>query len=791
MKTILRNFFSVLRRFKAASVLNVLGLSIAFVAFMLIMMQVNYDYTFDCSHRNADAIFRVDIVHGSKGSQAIICRPFARAFTESSPHIKGGCLLNAWVGSPFFYVEQNGQRTGYRENAWEVTPGLLDVIHFDMLEGTAQALDEPGSVILPESMAKKIFGNETAVGKQLIAPNVEMNAQIIKGVYKDFPRNSALQNVIYVAMNPKENYDNWGNWNYFFFVRLDDPANKENVLDNFKSNFNAKEVFGNEFEWGGEESFDLRLTSLPDVHFLNNVDFDSMPKASRQTLLVLFSIAFVIIIIAGINFTNFSTALTPMRIKSINTQKVLGSSDRMLRGSLLVEAVGVSTFAYLLSLLFLYVIPKTPVASLVDADISFGAQPMIIAGTAVIAVIVGVLAGLYPSYYVTSFPPALVLKGSFGLSLAGRRMRSVLVGIQFVASFILIIGSLFMYLQNRYMQNAPLGYDKEEMIIVHLNNKINKDRDAFTNQLKSFSGVEDVTYSQFLLSSQDQYMGWGRDYNGKNINFQCLPVSSSFLKVMGIEVKEGRDFRPEDDQKETGCYIFNEKAKAQLELKLNEQIDGDEIIGFIPDIKFASFRQEVTPMAFYLWGKYQWGQEGNYYNAAYVKFKAGSDLRAGMEHVRESLKKFDSEYPFVIRFYDEVLQHTYEKELKIGSLITLFSLVAIFISIVGVFGLVVFESEYKRKEIAVRKVLGSTTGEVLYMFNMSYFWILLICFVLGAPVAWYGVHRWLENFAYRTPMYWWVLPLAFLAIGMITFLTVTYQNWHVANENPVKNIKSE
>lgn len=285
-----------------------------------------------------------------------------------------------------------------------------------MLEGTAQALDEPGSVILPESMAKKIFGNETAVGKQLIAPNVEMNAQIIKGVYKDFPRNSALQNVIYVAMNPKENYDNWGNWNYFFFVRLDDPANKENVLDNFKSNFNAKEVFGNEFEWGGEESFDLRLTSLPDVHFLNNVDFDSMPKASRQTLLVLFSIAFVIIIIAGINFTNFSTALTPMRIKSINTQKVLGSSDRMLRGSLLVEAVGVSTFAYLLSLLFLYVIPKTPVASLVDADISFGAQPMIIAGTAVIAVIVGVLAGLYPSYYVTSFPPALVLKGTSGLS---------------------------------------------------------------------------------------------------------------------------------------------------------------------------------------------------------------------------------------------------------------------------------------------------------------------------------------------------------------------------------------
>ncbi|MCD7851969.1 MAG: ABC transporter permease [Parabacteroides sp.] len=792
MKTILRNFFSVLRRFKAATLLNVLGLSIAFVAFMLIMMQVNYDYTFDCNHRNAQSIFRVDVVWGGQGSQAIINRPFARAFTGSSPHIEGGCLLSAWIENRFFYVDQNGQRTSYKESAWNVTPGILKVFPFVMLEGSGQALDEPNSVILPESMAKKIFGNESAINKQLISSNPKEDAKIIKGVYKDFPLNSSLQNVMYTAMNPKENYDTWGNWNYLFFVRLDDSANRDNVLDNFRTNFNVQEALGDKFAWGsGENGIDFRLTSLPDVHFLNNVDFDMMPKASRQTLLVLFSIAFVIIIIAGINFTNFSTALTPMRIKSINTQKVLGSSDRMLRSCLLMESVCVSIFAYLFSLLLLYIAQKTPIASLVDADMSFGAQSGIIGGTAVISVIVGVLAGLYPSYYIASFPPALVLKGSFGLSLAGRRMRSLLVSIQFVASFILIIGSLFMYLQNHYMQNAPLGYDKEEMITIQLNDKINKNRDAFTIQLKTFAGVEDVTYSQFLLASQDQYMGWGREYNGKEISFQCLPVSSSFLKVMGIEMKEGRDFRPEDDLKETGCYIFNEKAKALYELKLNEKIDGAEIIGFVSDIKFASLRQEVSPMAFYLLGKYQWGEESPFYNTAYVKFKAGSDLRAGMKHVRESLSKFDSEYPFVTRFYDEVLQRTYEKELKIGSLITLFSLVAIFISIVGVFGLVVFESEYKRKEIAVRKVLGSTTSQILYMFNVNYFWILLICFILGAPVAWYGVYRWLENFAYRTPMYWWVLPFAFLVVGVITAVTVTFQNWHVANENPVNNIKSE
>ncbi|WP_304959127.1 ABC transporter permease, partial [uncultured Parabacteroides sp.] len=262
--------------------------------------------------------------------------------------------------------------------------------------------------------------------------------------------------------------DNWGNSNYLVFIRLDDPQSLETVAANFKANFDATKITGEGGEW--VKDIDLRFTSLPELHFLGNVEFDPMPKASRQTLLVLFSIAFVILIIAGINFTNFSTALTPMRIKSINTQKVLGSSDALLRGSLLAEAVAVSVFAYLLSLVLLYLAQKTFVATLVDADISFGAQPAIIGATALISVLTGVLAGLYPSYYITSFAPALVLKGSFGLSPAGRHMRSLLVGIQFVASFTLIIGSLFMYLQNYYMQNAPLGYDKDEMIVITLNN---------------------------------------------------------------------------------------------------------------------------------------------------------------------------------------------------------------------------------------------------------------------------------------------------------------------------------
>ena len=575
MKTIARNFLSVLRRFKMATILNVLGLSIAFVAFMLIMIQVNYDLGFDSCQKNAGSIFRLDIEQGGS-AKAIVCRPFARAFTESSPHIKGGCIMSAWSNNFLLYVEQNGKQVNYDEDVWSVSPEIMQVFHFDMLEGDEQSLDEPNSVIIPESTARRLFGNESAINKQLHVYIPQMAPMTVKGVYKDFPRNSSLKNSMYASMNPKESYDDWENWGYLLFLRLDDPANKESVLDNFKKNFNAKEILESNLFGEDKDAIVYHLTSLPALHFLTNVDFDTMPKASRQTIFVLFSIAFIILIMAGINFTNFS------RI--------------------------------------------------------------------------------------------------------GRRMRNMLIGFQLAASLVLIAGALFIHLQNYYMRHAPLGYDKNETVVAHLNVKINRNREAFTNRLKAFEDVKDVTYSQFLLSSQKQYMGYGRDYKGKPITFQCIPVSSSFLKVMGIEVTEGRDFRPEDDQKETGCYLFNEKARAEYGLKLNEKIEGAEIIGFIPDIKFASFRQEVAPMAFYVWGKYQWGQEGHFYDVAYVKFKADSDLRAGMKHIRESLARFDNESSFDVRSYDEVLQQTYKQESNFDSLITLSGFAAIFILIAGVFG---------------------------------------------------------------------------------------------------------
>jgi putative ABC transport system permease protein len=544
-------------------------------------------------------------------------------------------------------------------------------------------------------------------------------------------------------------------------------------------------LFGDDSDMG--TGFEIYLTALSDIHFLPDMQYDFVPKVSPNTLLILFGIAIIIIVIAAINFTNFSTALAPMRIKSINTQRVMGALRRTMRLLLVFEAVFISLLSYIVAIGLIPVFQDTQLVHLVDADLSINANLQIVAGTALVALLTGLLAGIYPSRFMTSFAPALVLKGSFGLSPKGKRLRNTLIGIQFLSSIVLIIGALFMYLQNYFMQNSDLGFQKDGIIVVE-SGRISKSYDAFSNQIKAHPGVDDITYSTMLMSGSDGYSKWSSQYRGKEILYQVFPVHYTFLDLMGIEVIEGRGFRQEDANADHGAFIFNESARKQLELELNVSFEGwhnSKIIGFVPDIKVASFRMIAEPTAFFVHKNMNWVGDLNY---AYIKLSKGANIRDAMAHINTVLAEYDSNYPFEIRFFDEVVQQLYEKEISLSSLISLFSLIAIFISIVGVFGLVVFDSECRRKEIGIRKVFGATTTGIIVMFNKVYFKILVICFVVAVPIAWYAVNKWLQNFAYKTPIYWWVFLLAFVAVGVITIATVTFQNWRIANENPVNSI---
>ena len=641
--------------------------------------------------------------------------------------------------------------------------------------------------MVPRSLADKLFGEDiSAVGKTLRAEeNIwTKSAKLftIGAVYKDFPENTQLRNVVYTAIDPDYNINNFSSSNWVCYLLLDNPAMADEVADNFNRHFDFKKIY--------HEGEQIRLVPLTDIYYMNETqDGGTFRSGNKEVTALLFGIALLIVIVAAINFTNFSTSLTPLRIKSINTQKVLGSSDTLLRRSLLIEAALISFIAWLVSLVIVWGLDWAEALPFIEADLSLVSNLPIVFLCGIVALVIGWLAGIYPAYYITSFPPALVLKGSFGLSPSGRKLRTTLICVQFVVSIVLIIGACFVQIQNSYMRNFSLGFDKDQVAIVELNETMyDKHHDTYVNRLKENPGIEDVAFAMEKVGSKDGYNTNGGNYKGKDFQYFIIIASSNFLRVMGIPVIEGRDFSKADELSDHVSYIFNRTAMEGLDMQVGDAFDSyspGHLIGFSDDVKFTSLRGGEDNIAFLV------GNFGYSLPISYIRLKAGSDIHAVVGHIQETMRELDPSYPFNIEFYDEIFNHLYQKEENLRDLVTVFSLLAIIISLVGVFGLVVFETQYRRKEIGIRKVHGATVGEILLMFNKAYLRIVGICFVIAAPVAWQGVKMWLEGFAYKTPLHWWVFLIALLIVTVITLLTVSFQNWKAANENPVNSIKSE
>lgn len=790
MKLILRNLMRIFRRFRTAMILNILGLAVAFTAFMLLMMQWNYDRQFDLHDPNADRIFRID-GQWHAGRAALTSGPYGLAFMQSSPHIVGGCLLYALPEDESFTIEKNGHQEIFKDKLHKVTSGLTKVFHFDLVEGDANALEASDKILIPESTARRWFGQAAATGR--LVKLGDNRAMTIGGVYRDFPGNCSLGNNVYVAVRDNENdLSEWTSFNFAFYIRLDqgNTADAQALIDTFEEN---NQDFLDYQKANGK--MEMIAIALPDIHTFKTLLFDTTPRTSPATMFLLFSIAIVILLIAAINYTNFSTALSPMRIRNVNTQKVFGASQVSLRGALLAEAVIICLGAFLLGVLLLWGLQDYNLNQLIQADIRPEAHLPLIGLTALIALAIGLLAGLYPAYYTTSFAPALVLKGSFGLSPKGRMLRNLLMGFQFIASFALVIGALCMFLQNRYAQTTPLGFDKEWLVTSDIDKLVSGKRQVLEERLKQHPEVAGVAFSEMpFYGEMDLYSSWGREFKGEAITLDVLVVSSSFPKVIGIPVVEGRDFREEDSQSAKGCFIVNRMAQERYNIQVGDKIEPQEVIGIVDNFHYTSMRRGISPLAIYTFGKENWITDESVdqlYTNVYVRMNAGTDPTTAIQILRTELDALSPGYPFDIRPFDEQLELTYKNEQRLTTLISLFSLLAVLISIAGVFGLVVFDSEYRRKEIGIRRVMGASVGNILMMFNKSYLWILLVCFTIACPIAWYAVDKWLQSFAYRVPSYWWIFPMALLIVGSVTLLTVTYQNWHAANENPVNSLKSE
>lgn len=788
-----RNFVHTLRRFLLASITNLVGLVVAFGAFYVIMTQVEYDFTYDKGYEDYQNLVRIDIQtkEDITSRQLWICLPLARTIAESSPHITDYSIIQGWTSNTDVWVGDSKMGTANMTCGFD---NFLSPFRPKMLVGDTESLNG-GKCLIPKSLAERYYGHTDCAGQTLHLGEKNSGRDIeVGGVYEDFAENSTIGNAIFIKYSDEyaKGEDNWQQFNYNLYLRLDDIAVADEVMKTASDYVlkNAPTQITNEttseYTW-------IHYTPMSEVHFSN---VGGNAQTSHTTLYLLIIISIAIVCVAGINFMNFSLAETPMRIRSINTQKVLGASVAALRESLITESVAVCIVAAILGGVIVMASRNFGLQEIVQGDISFSSHPLLVAVTMAIAIIAGLLAGIYPAIYATSIPPAVALKGDFGLSKSGRTLRTILLALQFIVAFALVVCISIMYAQTRHISSTYYGMDKDYIIMGFTSAQLYDHRDAVRNELLSVTGVENVSFSGFAMGS-DTYPHWGRGRDSEHTaTFFNLRCDRYFLATMGIKITQGRDFNETDK----GAFIFNEAAMDKYDwFKVgeapwpNNSLTGDNgddfewrIVGVCENIRYRSLRYDNNyPMCFCVFPEsMDWFM--SHYN---IRVAHGTDMVDIVSRLHKVLDKYYDDNDAELLFMNDRLNLLYESERRFTSQMLLFSAIAILISLMGVMGISMFEAEYRRKEIAVRKVLGCPTGEVVSMFIRRYLKILGVCFVIGAPLGYALSLHWMAGFADRVEVSPWVFIISLLGVSLLTISTVALQVWSAARANPVESLK--
>ena len=784
MKIAFRNFLTTLRRYKISSLLNVIGLTLAFTAFYVIMTQVWWELGYNRSLHEADRIYLVeneDWYEPGKWS-SWLNRPVPERVIASTAGVEvGGCMWGGF-GSGTCWTS-NEPSFGYNKfsaSCGSVSLPFLDVFAFRSVEGDVHDLGKPKSVIVSREAAERMrVGVGSLIWVDTDEPQPDGAMEVV-AVFEDFPDNSLLGECEVVKNLGETNLYTTSEWSFNYFVKFRPGADPDefarqwtNVNQEMQREAAEKRAAAGDAADDDDESgiYGVRLSPVSELYFESDSQAPCR-QGSVVTTYTLLGIAVLVIVLAFINFVNFFFALVPVRIRTVNTFKVFGAPASSLRFNFVFEAFGLVLIALLAAWYVSFALQGTEFASYISASLALSQNLEVVGLVAVVAFVMALAASLYPAWYITSFAPALVVKGSFGGTRSGRRLRTLLLGVQFFISIGLIIATSFIRLQHDYMMHYDMGFDKENLLAVRLSERGAVSYDALRQKLLSDPQVKDVTGATSRLVSVGR-MGWGREFKGRQVAFQSYVVQPDFLRVMGIPITDGRDFLESDFDKELGTMIFNEAARREFEMQVGDRINGfvspdEQIVGFCADFNFKPLQYGVSPFCFYLLPKKI--QQENYWHlphVVYVRMTPGADIAAVTAHIRRCIAEVDPRTEpgdIVVRVFDEELGLEYDNERKLTAIVGLFALLAVVIALMGVFGLVLFETQHRRREIAVRRVMGASRGEILAMFNRRYVMLVAVCFVLAVPVSIWAVRHWLAGFAYAVPLYWWVFALALAGV---------------------------
>lgn len=794
----LYDFLMLLRRYKVSSVLNITGMGLAFAAAYLMLVQVVFDFSYNRSLPDAADIYRLEYPSwyndGRWGTTWNRHDPLE--YCAAIPEVKAAATFRCeGYTNRDYSIRRNDTIDNITMNSTNCERAGLDVFGFECVAGSFDDFIGPYTAVVSESAAKRLGLSVGDVIHSGRGATEGSHTLTVVAVYRDFPEPSSVaRNDMYMGMIPVEQHDR-SNWNDPFYLRLAPGTSPEAVEEKMK--VFLREQLSND-GYSQEETERLlptkapRLNNVCDIYFSRDTEGNDGPTGNISTTYTLLSIAVLVIVIAFINFINFFFALIPVRIRAVNTRKIFGASNARLRVGFVAETVGLFVVALAVAYGLVVIFNDTQMATYLSTSAAVGRNLPLALGFVAVAVAAGILISLYPIFYITSFSPAFVIKGSFQATRSGRVLRYALVGMQYVISISLIIVTLFIQMQHDYMMDYDMGFDKDGILAVDGPAMSSYERmDALADRLRQNPMVTDVTFSAGDIV-EPQRMGWGREFRDKTISFQCYPVAWNFLDFMGIKVVEGRDFTKDDYQRASGVFIFNESARRAFGFTLDDKLNGHasdtDIAGFCEDFHFKPLQYGVEPFCFYVFGSAPW----YYPSHVYVRIAAGTGIREAIRYVREAVMAFDPSLEadkVYVRIFDEELGKYYDAEERLARLIAAFSLLSIVISMLGVFGLVLFETQYRRKEIGIRRVNGASVRSILEMFNLQFLRIVGICTVIALPISYYIVDRWLQGFATRMPMHWWVFVAAVIIVGLITVVTVTARSWRAANENPINAIQ--
>ncbi|CAN5439989.1 ABC transporter permease [soil metagenome] len=810
IKNYLRSAFRNIKRHKFISFINIFGLTIGLTCCLLILAYIVNERSYDKYNKNADNIYRITrTFYSAPGVESLHLGTIAPAFFP--------LLQTAFPDVKMTRLYPNGttilkykDKLFNEKNGCYADENFMNIFTVDVLKGNPKnALTEPYTVMLTENIAKKYFGDEDPLNKTILLDNNKHEFKVT-GVYKAFPPNAHMHpellmsfntlkdSLIYGERNLRTSY---GNNSFFTFMLFPPNYNTDRVEAQFPAFLDKYVVLkGMKVNIKTSQATKLSLQKLTDIHLRSHLDYEAEENGDIKRVYIFSAIALFILLIACINYMNLSTARSALRAKEIGIRKVIGAQRKEIISQFLSESVLITLVALLLAAgLTALLIPFINNVSGQHLTVNSLLQWQFILVICLLPFAIGLISGIYPALFMSSFMPIKVLKGMISVGSGNISFRKVLVVLQFSISIILIVATTIVFQQLRYMQNKSLGFNKDHVIVMNYDNSLGPQYEAFRTDLLKNPEIKEAARSSRVPSGRllDSQNAGTLDGSGAvqpiKADLKFVTTDLGFIPAYDIKMAAGRNFSRAFGT-DTGNFVINEAAVEMLGWKTPENAIGKDlkygqvtgkIIGVVKDFHFESLHQKIIPLIFVFPSPVN-----AFYGNISIKINS-NNIKSTLSTIETTWHKYLPKTPFDYTFLDEKFQQLYNSEQQQGSLFTIFSCIAIFIACLGLFGLSAFTISQRVKEIGIRKVLGASVPQIVSELSKDFLKLVIVAAVIALPIAWFSMSKWLHDFAFRINISWWVFVMAGVIALVIAFVTISFQSIKAAIANPVKSLRSE